>query len=349
MPANGSRLILPLYRLMSIPPGTRLMVAFGSLCLLTVIGTSGYMSLEGMSLLDAFFMTIITLSTVGYGEVRPLDDAGKMFSALLIMGGLGTVLYSLGALAEFLLEGRLGGVLWRRSMMKSISTLSNHVIVCGWGRLGRVVCEHLMKSDVDVVVIDPKAEIEGELIESGALHVIGSALEEDVLRSSGIAEARAIVVTTPSDADTVFITMSARALNPTIAIHARAETDTGAKRLRMVGADQIISPYQLGGVRMANAIVRPEVVDFIELSLPGAGAEIDLEQIVIGQGSELDGCRVDQLPTHQVHITIVALRRGGQPLCLRISPDETLQAGDRIVVVGEPEQMLRLSSLVQPA
>ncbi|MDH5670805.1 MAG: potassium channel protein [Myxococcales bacterium] len=346
MARAGSSLLVPLYRLLSIAPGKRLLVALGCLVGLTLIGTAGYMGIEGMGLLDAVFMTVITLSTVGYGEVVPLGTAGKLFSIVLITSGLGTVLYSLGAMAEFLLEGRLGGVLWRRSMMKSISVLREHVIVCGHGRLGRVVTDELRKSGVEVVVVDPRPELEAELVEAGVYHVIGSALEESVLESAGIARARAIVVTTPEDADTVFITMSARSLNASIAIHARAETDTGGRRLRMVGADQIISPYQLGGQRMANAIVRPEVVDFIELSVPGAGAEIDLEQVVIGADSRLDGCRVDEIANH-VDLSVVALRRGAEPLRLRLDRHEMLRAGDRVVVVGEPEQMRRLSTLAK--
>jgi voltage-gated potassium channel len=346
---GGPGLLLPFYRLLTIPATERMMVAAASLCLLTIIGVVGYEAIEGMRFLDAFYMTVITLSTVGYSEVQPLSDAGKIFSAALIMLGLGTVLYSLGAIAEFLLEGRLGGMLWRRAMMKNIATLEDHVIVCGYGRLGRVVAEQLVSGGVEVVVIESNPELEAALLESRLRHIIGSALDDDVLRSAGIERAKAIAVTTPDDAETVFITMSARALSPSIAIHARSETDSGSRRLGMVGADQIISPYHLSGQRMAHAIVRPTVVDFIELSAPGTGAEIDLEQVVIGNDSELEGCPVDTLRERGLEISVVALRRGNEPLRLGVGPGDTLSAGDRVVVVGERAQLRRLAAMANPA
>ena len=177
--------------------------------------------------------------------------------------------------------------------------------------------------------------------------MIGSALEESVLRRVGIERARAIVTAMPSDPDNVFVALSAREFNAEIAVHARGETDPGIRRLRLAGADQVISIHHLGGQRIANAIVRPAVVDFLELASPGVGAPIDLEEVVLGVGSGLADCCVRDLADRGVHVAVVAIKRGGEPTQLRPGPDDVLRAGDHVVVVGDRENMHRLTALAQ--
>lgn len=338
------------YTLLALPLGKRVGVAVGLLVTLTVFGTVGYMLIEDLEPLDALYMTVTTLATVGYGEVKPFGPAGRAFSIALIMLGLGTTLYTVGIMTQYFLEGRLGGMLWRRAMMRSLARLENHVILCGYGRLGKVVAQELTRAGQSVVVIDHDAALAPEMVEQGLHHVIGSALEDEILETAGIARARAIVITMPSDADSVFITLSARQLNPGIVIHARAETDTGARRLQRAGADQIISPHRLGGQRIANALIRPRVVEFLELSAPGTGPQIDMEEMLVGKGSILAGHAIDQaLGGARIKALVVAVQRADQPMQVSPETDLVLEAGDRVVVVGERGQLAHLTALMKDA
>jgi voltage-gated potassium channel len=227
-------------------------------------------------------------------------------------------------------------------MRRNVERMSDHVILCGFGRFGRAVFEELRHKAVPTVVVDVDPTLEAELHDADVPYLIGSALSDDVLEHVGIARARAIVVATPSDSDNVFITLSARERNPRIRIHARGETEVGLRRLRQAGADQVISAYQMGGIRMASAIVRPAVVDFIELSLPGRGGEIDLEEIRVAPESPVAGLTIAEAEQRSPRLRIMALRRGDEPL--RVLPDGTvlITPGDLLVVVGQRESVEKL-------
>ncbi len=200
-----------------------------------------------------------------------------------------------------------------------------------------------------MVVIDSDAALESELETAGRLHVMGSALEESVLRQTGIERAAALVTAMPSDPDNVFVALSARELNPRIAVHARAESPPGVRRLRLAGAKQVISIHHLGGQRIANAIVRPAVVDFIELASPGVGASIDLEEVVLSEGCGIDQTPLRDLPARGVRIAVVAIKRAGQPTTLIPGGDDVLHAGDHVVVVGDRENVRNLALLAERA
>jgi len=312
---------------------------------LTLAGTVGFMVTEKLRFIDALYMSVITLSTVGYQEVAPSSVSGRVFTIAFIVVGVGTALYAAVSVAEYLIEGRLREALGRRTMERSIQALEDHVIVCGYGRLGRAVVDRLEAGNAQVVVIDPDPALAAEFDASGRLLLNGSALEESVLRSAGIERARAIVTAIPSDPDNVFVTLSARELNPGIHVHARGENEAGVRRLRLAGADQVLSIHQIGGQRIANAIMRPAVVDFIELAAPGAGAPIDLEEVVISEGCDLAECRVSDLASRGIHVSVVAIKRGGDQTHLAPGPDEVLCAGDHVVVVGDRDAVHKLSGL----
>lgn len=324
----------------------RALVALAALTGLTLVGTVGFRITEGIGWLDALYMAVITLSTVGYQEVAPASLAGRVFTIGFIVVGVSVALYAGLALAEFWIEGRVQEMLGRRAMKRSIESLRKHVIVCGYGRLGRSVVERLEREDQPLVVVEVDPGRAGVLEEAGRIVVEGSALEDDVLRTAGIERAQAIVIATPEDADNVFIALSARELNPEIAVHARAETEAGVRRLRLAGADQVISPHGLGGQRIAQAIVRPAVVDFLELSAPGAEAPIDLEEVALAPGCGLAGRTLGQV-SQDLGISLVALKRPGTPTRLQPPPDEVLQAGDHLVVVGDQSGVERLARLAQ--
>ncbi len=317
-------------------PTRRLLMAALGLVVLTTGGTVGYMVIEEMPLLDAAYMTVTTLSTVGYGEVHPLSPDGRIFTMVLIALGVGNAGYLLGSIASLVVEGQLRNVLRGNAMQRRIDALNDHVIVCGFGRFGRVVATELSANHTAVVVVDADPQKEIELRRTDFAYVIGDALTDDVLEQAGIRRARALVAATASDPNNVFLTLSARERNPAIRVHARGESDGGLRHLRLAGADQVISAYQSGGIRVATAILRPSVVDFLEVSLPGRGDEVALEEVRVGVGSELTARSLRAIEADSPRLRVVAWKRGGDtPLRLIPDPETTVEGGDLLVVVGE--------------
>jgi voltage-gated potassium channel len=312
---------------------------------LTIGGTLGFAAIAHLSWIDALYMAVTTLSTVGYGEVQPLDAQGRLFASAFIAVGVGAALYTAAALAEFLIAGELRELLGRRTLSRTLESMRDHVILCGYGRLGRALAEELGRAGVPHVVIDddPAATAQAEARQLCA--ITASAADDGVLERAGIARARALVAATGSEPVNVYVSLAARDANPAIAIHARADTPAGARRLQQAGASQVVSPHVLGGQRMAHAIVRPAVVDFLELTSPGSGSEIDLEEVALATGSPLAGLALDALADRGVRVAVVALRRAGAPLLLNPAAAETLRSGDRVVVVGDRASVNQLAAL----
>jgi voltage-gated potassium channel len=327
-----------------------LLIALAALLALMVLGTVGYMVLEHLTATDALYLTTVTISTVGYGDVVPVTAGGKLFTVFLIMTGVGTALYLLSQLAELVIEGQLRELFGRNVMEREIARLENHVIVCGFGRFGRAVVEELQRGRSPLVIIDSDADKNDELASLGVPYLIGSALSDEALDHAGVDRARAIVVATPSDSDNVFITLSARERNPRIRIHSRAESEAGARRLRLAGATQVISAYQSGGARIAASILRPAVVDFLEISTLGRGAEdVALEEIRVAAACAMIGRTIGALEQQSPRLRIVALKRDGEPT--RITPDGStpVNEGDYLVVIGERSSLEQLAQLAQGA
>jgi len=305
------------------------------------------MLIEGLSPPDALYLTVITLTTVGYGDLVPQTTAGRLFTVLIILSGVGSALYLFTAGAQLVLEGQLRDVFGRTAMQRRADHMKGHVIVCGYGRFGRAVAGELGRCGAEMFVIDADPARTEELRRLGAPFVIGSAVEDEVLDGAGIRRARAIVVATPSDPDNVFITLSAREKNPDIRIHARAETEAGLRRLELAGAHQTLSPYHSGGVRMAASILRPSVVDFLELPLPDHHPGIAIEEAQIAARCRLEGTTIGEVESEWQHLRVVALERADEPV--RIAPDAAtvLTAGDLLVAIGEREALLRLAQAAQ--
>jgi voltage-gated potassium channel len=326
------------------PAASRVARGIAAIVILVAVGTAGYMTIEHMSLDDAVFMTVITITTVGYEEVDRLDTAGRIFTMGLIFTGVGIAYYVFAAVTEAVISGQLREMMGKSAMSRKIHQLENHVIVCGYGRFGRVVAEELRRHRMTVVVIDSAAEKEPELLRAGALHVIGSALEEQVLEQAAIRTASDIVIATASDPDNVYISLSARAKNPRIRIHARAESDIGLKHLELAGADQAISSYQWSAMRIANAIARPAVVDFLNLILPGPhGEEYGLEEVRVPDRRELAGKTIAMIERDNDNVRIVALKRGGDRIALVPAPQTEVRAGDLLVAIGARAGLRRLA------
>ena len=292
-------------------------------------------------------MTIITITTVGYGEIKPLDSAGTAFTIALIFTGVGTAYYVLAAVTEMVVGGQLRELLGRNAMMRKIHHLSGHVIVCGYGRFGRVVVDELRRYHTTLVIIEKDPEKESVLTQTGELYIVGSALEENTLESAGIVRASEIVIATASDPDNVFIALSARSKNSQIRIHARAESELGLKHLELAGVDQAISSYHWSAMRIANAIARPSVVDFLDLLLPGLRPEeFGLEEVRVPDHSSLSGRTIATLEREGDRIRIVALKRGSEPMAFVPQPQTEIQPGDLFVAIGARPSLQRLAERV---
>ncbi len=325
-------------------PTRRFALAVSLVAAMTVVGAVGYILIEHMSVLDAFYMSVITISTVGFQEVKPLSPAGRLFTIGLIVTGVGSAIYLFTVIGELVVEGRLREFLGKSAMTRKIHNLEQHVIVCGFGRFGRAVVEELIRNAVPMVVIEADAAKQADLDAVGALHVAGSALEDSVLEDAGIGSARAIIVATGSDADNVYITLSAREKNPKILIYARGDSDAGLRRLKLAGADQVVAAYQWAGMRIAASILRPSVVDFLQLSVPGRESEVDLEEIRISRESPAAGKTIAALERENPRLRVVALKRNDQRLEMIPAAETKIEADDLLVAIGESDSLKRLAS-----
>jgi voltage-gated potassium channel len=332
-----------------VTPTRRFAAALVALAIVTAIGAVGYVVLEGLSVGQAAYLSIITLTTVGYGDVVPHTPGGRLFTAFLVVTGLGIVFYLATVVAEIVIEGHLRDLLGRNAMQRRIDELRAHVIVCGYGRFGRVVANELRQQNgAAVVVIDADPAREDELKAAGILYVIGSALADDVLERAGIRRAKAIVIATPSDPDNVFITLSAREKSEAIRIHARGETEAGLRRLELAGAHQALSAYHSGGIRMAASILRPSVVDFLELSLPGHHEDVAPEEMRVADGSRLVGHTIADVEGEWPRLRVVGLRRGSEALRVVPDPPTPLGADDLLIVIGEGAALRHLARATSP-
>lgn len=321
----------------------RIAVPLVGLLVITLFGALGYMVLEDWSWIDSLYMSVITVSTVGFGEVRDLSGPGRLFTIVLIVGGVGAALYLLSMLAEGVLAGQFRRIFQRSAMQRAIEKLSGHVIVCGYGRFGRVVVDEIRSAGKDVVVIEQNPALESELDKAGLSFVIGSASSDEVLAAAHIGTAADIVVATSSEADGVFITLAARELSPKIRVHARGESEPGVRRLQRAGADQVTSPFQMGGNRVAAAILRPSVVDFLELSTQRRDESIDLEEIRVDEGSSLVGRLVGEVEAEVKDVRIVAIKNDERGIGLVPSEEAVIEAGEHLILVGQRDTLARLA------
>ena len=326
----------------------KIYLAIAMVTVLIAAGTAGYIAIEGMSFLDALYMTVITITTVGYQEVKPLDSAGRIFTIVLILTGVGSAFYVFSAITESVVGGQLRNMIERNVMTHKIKQLENHVILCGYGRFGRIVAEELQRNGNQLVIIDSDKEKEPELVRADALYVIGSALDEGVLDQAGIAQASAVVIATASDPDNVFVSLSARSKNPKVRIYARAESDLGIKHLNLAGVDHAISSYQWSALRIANAISRPSVVDFLGLVLPGRGDdEISIEEVKIPVGSHLSGKTIAEVERTNDRLRVVALKRGPDRIVLIPPPGTAIAPGDLLVAIGARDSLKNLAAIIE--
>lgn len=312
-----------------------------ALLLVSVIfcGTIGYYFIEGWPLFDAFFMTIITISTVGYREIRPLTDIGRIFTLFVIFFGVGTLFYTLAVGVESMIEGHITNLFGKRRIMKELSKIKNHYILCGYGRVGQEIAKELHKSKVPFVLVEKNTEPASIAIDNGITTIRGSATEDDILIEAGIKKAKGLLTALPKDADNVFVALSAKTLNPDIFIVARAEEAETGKKLLHAGADRVVSPYRIGGRRMANLLVKPLICDYLDTVTHGHRLEYELEEVYLDKDSILIGKTIGESKIRDMTgALILAIQRDGE-FNSNPSAATSLRTGDYLLAIGTSEQL----------
>lgn len=317
-------------------------------CLL-IFGAVGYIVIEEWSFMDALYMTVITLATVGYGEVHEISPEGRLFTVVLIFLGVGFFLYVVGNVIQFLVEGRIRHVLGRRILDKQISKLKNHFIVCGYGRMGRALCGFLIQRYLDVVVIEQNLDRISVMDNDGILYIMGSATDEAILSKAGIERARGIISVLGSDADNVFLILIAKRLNPKIFMVARANQNETEETLYSAGADKVVSPYALGARRMAHAILRPTVIHFLELAFADENTDIHVEEMTVSDSSKLVNVPIQESGLRQnFDLIIISIRKVDGTMCFNPKASHQLEAGDTVIAVGSGNGLMQAAKILNP-
>jgi voltage-gated potassium channel len=306
-------------------------------------GTLGYVVLEGWNAWDAFYMTVTTVATVGFREIHPLSRTGEAFTLTLILVGVGTALYTFSALAAVVVEGGLPKYIEQRRFARMMNNLSNHYVICGYGRIGSIVANEFKRQQTPFAIVDRNAERVAEATARGYLSLEGDASREETLKRVGITRARGVVAAVGTDAENVYAVLTARVLKNDLFIIARAEGEESISKLRKAGADRVISPYRIGAVQIAQTALRPAVVDFVEIATSSDNLELSLEQIRIANGSSLVGKPLSvAIPRSRMNVVVVGIQRALGGMEFNPTADTILNRSDHLIVLGSSATLKEL-------
>lgn len=308
------------------------------------------MVIEGWNLFDSIYMTVITLATVGYGEVHEVSRAGRVYTMFLIFIGGGFCVYVAGAAVQFMVEGQIRAVLGRRRLDRKIRRLKNHHIICGYGRIGRVLCRKLRsKPLLGLVVIEKDREAVPIMDEDGILYICGDASAEANLIRAGIQRARCLVAALATDINNVYLVLTARQLNPDLYIMARAGSEEAKSKLKAAGANKVESPYDMGAASMAQRILRPTVTNFLDLALARRNKDIQMEEIPVSDDSSLIGVMLKDSGIRQnYNLIIIAIKKSDGNMLFNPPFDATINSGDTLIAVGEDSNLNELEKILKP-
>ncbi|MFZ1685739.1 MAG: potassium channel protein [Candidatus Zixiibacteriota bacterium] len=318
-------------------------IAIAGLVFLLVGGTLGFMLLERMGFIDSLYMTVITLSSVGFSEVKPLDTAGRIFVMALIFFGVVLVGFAAAVTGQWIVEGQFKELVTRRKMENALKKMTGHHIIAGYGRVGRQVALEFKRRGVEFVVLEKGGEAMRKLRDDGFLYVEGDATNEELLISAGIDKAKTLVSTLPEEALNVYLTLTARYMNPKLTIIARADFDDGEKKLIRAGANYVVVPHIIGGSRMAMAALQPNVVDFMQMTSSGEDG-LMVEELKVPATSALCGQSLQGSNfKRQFGVTIIGVRKPNDRLLINPGPETLIEAGDVLVLIGAQPDLERIS------
>lgn len=308
-----------------------------------LVGVAGYTLIEGAGLVDAFYMTVITISTVGFSEVIPLSQMGKLFTVILIILGTGTLAYTASQFVDYVVAGELRNLFGRRKMEGKIEALEDHYILCGFGRMGKIIAEILAKNNLPFVIVDPNPG-HSESSENQYLFITGDATHEIVLIKAGILRAKGLITVVDQDVTNLYIVLTAKGLDKDLYVVTKCAQEEAYSKLMWAGADKIVSPYTIGGQSIAQSIIKPNVTDFLDMAMGNTGYQIMVEEVRIQEKSRLDGVYLKDSNIRKHGIIVVAVKKKNSAFIYNPGPDELLTAGDTLIALGRKEDFESLDN-----
>ncbi len=315
--------------------------------LIIFIGTIGFHVIEGWSFLDCLYMTIITIFTVGFKEVRVLSPQGQIFTIFVILGGAGTAIFAFTKIGEIAFEGGINKFWRRRRMEKELKNLKDHYIICGHGRMGKIVRERLEEEKLPFVVIDNKEEQLEDLKQTNScLFIEGDATHEDILTKAGIKKAKGLAALLPTDADNLYLVLSAKLINPSLFIFSKAMDEEAERKILQIGANKVVSPYKLSGLKIAQGLIRPTLVDFMDLIIRRKELSLYMEEFAVKKDSQLVNRNLRESDIRRTaNVIVVAVKKPGEELVFNPSPDTKMETGDILLVLGDKNAVNRFENI----
>ncbi len=325
----------------------RLMFVAGLIAIVLLMGTIGFTLIDNYPVFDAFYMTLITVSTVGYAEIHPLSHAGRVFNSFLIFFGVITLFIAIGAMTQSIIALELGEYFGKRRNRRMIEKLEQHFIVCGYGRVGRSAAQELKRAGVPFVVVDRESERTERALQAGMLAMTADSTHDETLRTAGVERARGLISALATDADNLFVILSAKNLNPKLFVATRAAEEEAEQKLRRAGADALYAPYTTAGYRLAQAVLRPHVFQFFDVATKGMGFDVDIEQVRVPEGSGFASRSLEQTRIRRdIGVIVLGIRQADGTMLFNPAAETVIRAGDYLIVMGEPADLQTLENMI---
>jgi voltage-gated potassium channel len=325
----------------------RIFLISGLLCVIMVVGTVGFVEIEGYSWFDAFYMTITTITTVGYQELKPLSHAGRVFNSFLILFGVSAMFLAVGAMTQTIIELELHDRYGKRRMRRMIHHLNDHFIVCGFGRVGRNASYEFQRANVPFLVIDRSEQRVEKAVSAGMLAVAADATRDDSLREAGVIRAKGLIAALPSDAENLFIILSAKTLNPNLTVVTRVSEEEAGEKLRRAGADTVFTPYAMAGRQLADALLRPHVVEFLDFAKTDIGPKVRMEQVCVSPRAGFTRKTVAELlEALKSEVIVLAVRKQSGNTIFNPPAEFEIAPGDYLIVMGERPGLQKLEQIL---
>jgi voltage-gated potassium channel len=329
----------------------RLTLIAAAVVLVLVGGTAGFVWIEDYPVFDAFYMTLTTVTTVGYGEIRTLSQPGRIFNSFLILFGVIIMLLAIGAMTQTIIELELNQFFGKRRIKSMIEKLQGHIILCGFGRVGRGAAEELRQAGAPFVIVDHNEDRVERAIHDGMLAVLADASRDETLKDVGVERATGLIATLASDADNLFVILTAKTLNPSLQLSARVAEETSEVKMRRAGANFVFAPYNTTGHRMAQALLKPHVLQFLDFTTrKNMGLDVDIEQVRVAERSVFAGRSLAEMDVRKdTGVIILAIRKSSGEMSFNPTADSKVFPGDHLIAMGEPHQLHKLEQLLMGA